>query len=133
MPRFKKSESELVTHFDKWLYVLKHLHKLQDIPQKLREKIFKKLFKQAEIANLNPEEMRTYEESLKIYWDNYSVIETAKHEGREQGRQEGREEGLQQGRQEERIELARRFKQKGVDVRVIAETTGLTKEQIENL
>jgi hypothetical protein len=30
--------------------------------------------------------MRTYDESLKIYWDNYSVIETAKHEGREESK-----------------------------------------------
>jgi predicted nucleotidyltransferase len=66
MPRFKKSEEELLTHFDKWLYVLKHLHKLQDIPEKLRGKIFEKLFSQAEIAKLNPEEMRTYDESLKV-------------------------------------------------------------------
>jgi hypothetical protein len=41
MPRFRKSEEELLTHFDKWLYVLKLLHKLQDIPKKLQEKIFK--------------------------------------------------------------------------------------------
>jgi predicted transposase/invertase (TIGR01784 family) len=125
MPRFQKSEAELVTHFDKWLYLLKHLRDLQEIPQKLQEEVFRKVFSQAEIAKLSPEEMRTYDESLKIYRDNFSVIETAKHEGREKGRQEGREE--------ERIELARRFKQKGVDTQIIAETTGLTKEQIENL
>ncbi len=73
--------------------------------------------------------MRTYDESLKIYWDNYSVIQTAKHEGRELGRQEG----LQQGRQEERIEFAKRLKQKGVAIQIIAETSGLTEEQIEKL
>ncbi len=33
--------------------------------------------------------MRTYDESLKVYWDSYSVLQTAKHEGREQGREEG--------------------------------------------
>ena len=54
----------------------------------LREKTFKKLFSQAAVAKLNPEEIRTYGESLKIYRDNYSVIETAKHESREQGRLE---------------------------------------------
>jgi predicted transposase/invertase (TIGR01784 family) len=133
MPRFKKSEEELLTHFDKWLYVLKHLDKLQDIPKKLRDKIFEKLFNQAEIAKLNPEEMRTYDESLKVYWDNYSVLETAKHEGRQAGREEGREQGREEGRLEERIEFARRLKQKGVDVRIIAETSGLTEEQIEKL
>ncbi len=121
MPRFRKSEEELVSHFDKWLYVLKHLEKLQDIPQWLEEKVFKKLFNQAEVAKLNPEEMRTYDESLKIYWDNYSVIQTAKHEGREEGRQE------------ERFELAKEMKKEGLPVVQIARITGLSKEQIENL
>ena len=31
--------------------------------------------------------MRTYDESLKSYWDNYSVLQTAKYEGRQQGRE----------------------------------------------
>lgn len=31
--------------------------------------------------------MRTYEESLKVYRDNYSVIETAKIEGRKGDKQ----------------------------------------------
>lgn len=34
--------------------------------------------------------MRTYEESLKVYRDNYSFIETAKYEGRQKGWQEAR-------------------------------------------
>jgi predicted transposase/invertase (TIGR01784 family) len=121
MPRFKKREEDLVTHFDKWLYVLKNLPKLKARPQKLQEQVFEKLFSEAELARLTPEEMRTYEESLKVYRDNYSVIETAKIEGR------------QEGRQAERIELAGRLKQKGVNIEIIAETTGLPKEQIEKL
>jgi predicted transposase/invertase (TIGR01784 family) len=129
MPRFKKSEEELLTHFDKWLYVLKHLDKLQDIPQKLREKIFKKLFNQAELAKLNPQEMRTYDESLKVYWDNYSVLQTAKHEGREQGREEGRQEGAS----EKALQIARELKKNGVSNEVIALSTGLSQEQIETL
>ena len=125
MPRFKKSEEELLTHFDKWLYVLKHLDKLQDIPPKLREKIFKKLFTQAEIAKLTPQEMRTYDESLKVYWDNYSVIETAKHEGREQGREEGATEKA--------LHIAREMKQAGEPLEKIARFTDLSQEQIEKL
>jgi hypothetical protein len=35
------------------------------------------------IARLNPEAMKTYEESLKTYWDNYSVLQTARNEGKE--------------------------------------------------
>lgn len=113
IPRFKKEEADLVTHFDKWMFVLKNLHQLQDRPKKLQEKIFEKLFNQAEIAQLTPEDMKTYEESLNTYWDNYSILETAK--------------------KERDIEIARRLKKKGVDIDVIAETTELTKEEIENL
>jgi len=117
MPKFKKTEEELVTHFDKWMYVLKNLPKLQARPTKLQEKIFDKLFTQAEIAKLTQEEMRTYEESLKAYRDNYSVLETAK--------KEGIDEGI--------LTVAKRLKQKGLDIEIIIETTGLSKEQIEKL
>ncbi len=117
MPKFKKGEDELISQFDKWMFVLKNLHRLQDRPVKLQEKVFEKLFAEAEIAKLNPEDMKAYEESLKVYRDNYSVIKTAKNEGRQEGR----------------IEIAKRLRKKGIDVEIIAETTGLTKEQVEKL
>ena len=80
MPKFTKQINQLETHFDKWLYVLKNLHRLEDIPEVLQERIFKKLFSAAEIANYNPEEMTAYEESLKTLRDNYATaqyVETA--------------------------------------------------------
>ena len=52
MPRFKKAENELISQFDKWMYVLKNLHHLQSRPVKLQEKVFEKLFSQAEVAKL---------------------------------------------------------------------------------
>lgn len=113
MPRFKKEEEDLETHFDKWMYVLKNLHRLQNRPKKLQEKVFEKLFNEAEIAKLKPEDMKAYEESLKVYRDNYSIIETAK--------------------KERDIEIARVLKKNGVSIDLIEKSTGLTKEQIEKL
>ena len=129
MPKFRKKEDALDTHFDKWMYVLKNLHRLQERPVKLQEKVFEKLFSEAEIAKLKPEDMKAYEESMKTYWDNYSVLEYAKKEGREEGLEKGREEGREEGR----MEVARRLKRKGVAVDIIAETTGLDKDRIEKL
>jgi predicted transposase/invertase (TIGR01784 family) len=103
------------------LFVLKNLPRLQERPRRLQEKVFEKLFSQAEVAKLNPEEMRAYDESQKIYWDNYSVLVTARSEAR------------REGREEERLEVARRLKQKGIDLETIVEATGLTKEQVEKL
>jgi predicted transposase/invertase (TIGR01784 family) len=61
--------------------------------------------------------MSTYDESLKVYWDNYSVIQTAKHEGRE----------------ERNVEIAREMKNAGESVEKIARFTGLTVEDINQL
>jgi len=113
MPKFRKEVNELVSHLDKWLYVLKNLHRLRDRPVQLQEKVFEKLFSEAEIAKLNSEDMKTYEESLKVYRDNYNVIETARREGK--------------------MEVARELKKNGVSTELIEKTTGLTKEQIEKL
>lgn len=38
---------------------------------------FKKLFDQAEIARYSEAERWEYEESKKVFWDNYSVMKTA--------------------------------------------------------
>ena len=129
MPNFRKREEELTSHFDKWMYVLKNLSRLQDRPRALQEKIFERLFSAAEIARLDPTEMKAYDESLKVLWDNYSIIETAKEEGREEGRLEGREEG----REESRVEIAREMKKEGLPVAQIARFTGLSVEAVEKL
>ena len=73
--------------------------------------------------------MKAYDESLKVLWDNYSMIETAKEEGREAGREEGRIEGREAGR----AEIAKEMKKEGLPVTQIARFTGLGIEEIEKL
>ncbi len=92
MPNFTKTESELITDFDKWLYVLKNMSKLKEIPKVLQERIFKKLFEQAELAKFTPQERSYYHESLKVYRDNKNVLDTAIAEGIEKGIELGRKE-----------------------------------------
>jgi predicted transposase/invertase (TIGR01784 family) len=84
MPNFNKQETELQNHFEKWLFVLRYLSKLQDRPRALQEKIFEKLFAVAEIAKFKPEERMDYEESVKGYRDTKNSIDTAKEEGGEE-------------------------------------------------
>ena len=73
LPKFKKEESELKTHFDKWMYVFTHLSELQNRPKKLQDRVFKKLFEAAEIAKFSPKEREAYEKSLKYYRDIKNV------------------------------------------------------------
>lgn len=77
LPKFNKTEDELETLFDKWMYVLKNLSKLQDRPKALQERVFKKLFQIAAIEKLDHKERQAYESSLKYYWDMKNVIDTA--------------------------------------------------------
>jgi predicted transposase/invertase (TIGR01784 family) len=94
MPNFTKTEDELETSYDKWLYVLKNLATLPNRPNKLQEKIFQRLFETAEIAKFSPEEKEQYEESLKSYRDLKNVIDTSFGEGKIEGKIEEKIEGI---------------------------------------
>lgn len=98
MPHFTKTEDELETTYDKWLYVLKHLPYLDSKPKALQEKVFDQLFAVAEIAKFTSDEMNAYEQSLKYYRDLKNVIDTAILEGETKGRLEGIKEGEIKGR-----------------------------------
>ncbi|MFN8256363.1 MAG: Rpn family recombination-promoting nuclease/putative transposase [Bacteroidales bacterium] len=121
MPKFNKSAEELETKFDKWLFILKNLHKLDRIPEKLKENIFLKLFETAEIAKFSQTEYQEYEDSLKYYRDIKNSLETA------------REEGKMEGKIEEKIEIARTGLKEGLPSDLIIKLTGLTRDDIENL
>jgi predicted transposase/invertase (TIGR01784 family) len=139
MPKFSKPLSALTTHFDKWMYVLRNLNKLDRVPDELREGIFLKLFELAEIARFSPKEAEAYEESLKSYRDLKNSLDTAREEGIIQGRQEGREEGRQEGREEGRqegIELVLKvidLSKSGKNIDEIASQVGISKERVTEI
>ena len=60
-------------------------------------------------------------------------IKDGKQLGLKEGREEGRQEGKQEGKQENKQEIAKKMKDKGFDIEIIIELTGLEKEVIENL
>lgn len=129
MPKFQKTEDELETMADKWLYALKNLPHLLERPKALQERIFKKFFDVAEIGNLSKEEYAKYFESEKVYYDNDGAIRTAEAKGIAKGREEGRAEG----EQKKAFDIARNLLQMGMSSAQVSEVTGLTIEEIETL
>ena len=129
IPKFDKHESELVTMYDKWMYVLKNLSRLMERPAALQERVFTRLFEQAEISKFNPTELKLYEDSVNAYRDIVNAIRTA--EKRKYA--EGREEGLAEGRTEWRIEIARKLREINMQTNEIAIITKLSIEEIEKL
>ena len=132
MPKFTKREDELETMFDKWLFALSNLSRLLERPEALQDRIFTRLFEQAEIARFTPKERNEYVASRKEYWDNYSIVETALKKGIEKGRAEGLAEGEAKARQE-KLESARSLKDNGVPLEVIVKSLNLTVEEAEPL
>jgi predicted transposase/invertase (TIGR01784 family) len=157
MPKFKKTEAELVTLFDKWLFALKNLPRLLERPAALQERIFKKFFDVAEVAALPKEEYAKYLESEKVYYDLDGAFRTADNKGYsrglERGKKEGKKEGLKEGmakgmeqgiakgmeqgmakgREETNLENARRMKAKGIAPQDIADITGIAIETIKDM
>jgi len=135
MPNFNKQLDELETNFDKWLYVIKNLHKLQEIPDRLKTKIFEKLFKTAQYSAMSKRERDLYEESLKYYNDLKNSLDTAFEEGKAKAYKqiksilEQKDKLLEQERQN-LINTAKKLKQKGFSLEEISEITGLPIEFI---
>ena len=153
MPKFKKTEDELVGLTDKWLYALKNLPRLLERPKALQERIFSKFFEVAEVAALSKEEYAKYWESEKVFYDNQGAFMTADQKGynrgvaegeakgraageakgRAEGEAKGRAEGEAKGRADALKENAHRMKADGMATDLISKYTGLSVEEIEQL
>lgn len=117
MPNFRKTEEELKTRLDKWLYFIKHLEDFQVIPNIIADEVFQQAFDKAELAKLGSIEMEEYERSLKVFRDLNGAFTTAHDEGKV----------------EVKTEIASFMKAENETIEKIIKYTGLTKEEIEKL
>ena len=138
--KFDKSLEELETLYDKWLYVLKNLSKLDNRPKELRDRVFDRLFEESEIAKFTPLELREYEDSKKAYRDIKNSIDTAKREGIEEGMEKGIKKGIKQGieigqkKEHERLlNTARALFASGMSLEQVKQFTGLNDEEINQI
>lgn len=116
--RFRKRLWELEGVFDKWMYLLKHMHEMVEIPKEFDDPLFRRLFLLAEINNFTAKEYEQYQKSLENMGDYQNIINTAVEEaelrGLAQGREEGLEEGMEKGREEGRQEGLQEGLQEGI-------------------
>ena len=80
-----KSEGDLLTDTDKWMYLLKHMSTLDKIPTFLDKRVFQLIFKISEVAKLRKEERMAYEASLKNKWDTQNAFDAVRREARVEG------------------------------------------------
>jgi len=133
LPYFTKEADECENVFERIIYVLKHMDALQRMPWILQDQVFKKLSEIAEVGSLSKEDREKYDESLRHYRDTLVVMEGQYLEGEKKGRAEGGAEGRAEGRAEERLLNARKLKENGVPIDIIAKSLSLTEKELADL
>ena len=117
MPLFNKKEHELETHFDKWVYFLKHLEDTDHIPAILNEPVFQKGFDIAEVSHLSSEQYDDYLKSVLIYNEAKAVTDTA----------------FADGEKVKALEVARTMLAEGFEIATVARITKLTEAEIKTI
>ena len=99
----------------------------------LTDKVFDRLFEEAEIAKFTPQEMREYETSKMAYRDIKNSVDTAKREGIAEGKEIGMKEGMEKGMNQKALEIAKNMLAMGLSAEQVAKATQLPLEIIKNL
>ena len=149
LPSFTKEEDECENDFERWIYVLKNMEKLQRLPFKARKAVFEKLEQIVDIAAMSKEDRMKYDESIKVYRDQLVTMEYERQKGKAEGfaegkaegeatgfakgKAEGKAEGREEGKEAERLKNARGMKAAGIAPDLIAQITGLSLETVEGL
>ena len=151
LPKFKPQTFSQKKMHVLWLRYLTEVGEgMFDVPQELMDvPEIKKAVDQLQQSAFNDAQLQGYDE----FWDAVRVEKTLMsdaldegqkqgieqgmkqgiEQGIEQGLKQGIEQGVEKGRKEERLEIARNLKKTGVTADIIAQSTGLSEEEINAL
>ena len=148
LPKFHKTEAELSSIQDKWLYFIKNAGNLDYIPKNLDQEL-EKAFNIANEANLSEEELELQHKKKDFIYIQKSSIEFATKTGMEQGLEKGLQQGLEQGLQQgleqglqqgleqgewnNTLKIIENAHRMGLPMQAIIELTGLDEEKISAL
>ena len=133
LPKFTKTESELATITDKWLYFIQNAGQMHFIPQTFIEPPLVDAFGIANTSNLSEEEFEMQEKRHDFIWLQKKAIEKAHKDGLAQGWTQGRAEGETEGIRKGKLDMARGMLRDGLPIEMIMKYSGLLKDEIEHL
>lgn len=131
MPFYREmKESDCKNDIDKWIFNLTNMPEMKTQLAFTKEiPLFMRLEEIASYSALSPKQQIQYDDSF----NNYLAVLGNEAYNRRVGFEQGRAEGIQQGRAEEKIAIARTLKASGVDIDLIAKSTGLSPNEIQKL
>jgi len=126
--KFFKIEEELETIEDFWLFFLTESTKVKRPPAKIKDVNILKAYEVLERFNWNDAEYDAYIRAKLLADTEKLELEDAYSKGEAKGKVDGLEEGELKGR----LEIAKNLLAEGLNVKLIAKTTGLAEEEIKN-
>ncbi len=120
LKRFDKPLEECKDIIDKWCYALKYMSRLDELPSELQNRVFKKLFKAAEIAHFSTEKRNIYQHEMITERDEINIRRTAEKRARAEGRTEGR------------LEVSKKMIENGMSIDEVVKYTGIPIEEISS-
>ena len=120
LKKFLKKNPGISNKLEQWLWLLIGKEEKVKMASKQNKKIEKVVKDLDEMSADENERLEAYKRKLAVWDYNVSIAEAT-------------ERGKLEGVEEEKITIAKKLKQKGIDTKAIIEITGLTKEKIENL
>ena len=115
--KFNKRIEELKTNYDKWLFILKNLSRLDRQPEYLQTAVFNRLFAKKKKTKFTKTKLREYEDSLKAYRDIKNSLDSAE----------------EKGERKKAIEIAKNLLEMGMSIENIMKATGLSQKEIDML
>ncbi|MEI6747264.1 MAG: Rpn family recombination-promoting nuclease/putative transposase [Methylococcaceae bacterium] len=129
LKKFTKSQAQLETVAEKWIYFLQHADDLDRVPENADTPALKDAYEVAAQHTWTREELDIYEAQEFKIAVNQNVIETARLDGIA----EGIEQGLEKGKLEEKFAIAKGMLAEGLSIEIIAKLTSLTHDEIQSL
>ena len=127
VPFGKPEQCKSVT--EQLAYSMKYMNRMSECPKEFEDRLFPLLFQASAYANMTVKQQQEVTSIMRTELDRIAENEYARKEGVKQGREEGRAEG----REEEKRAMAQRFRDLGVDPKIVQEATGLSQEEIKAL
>ena len=129
LPKFNKSENQLTSIIDQWVYFIKNAENLAIIPDNITDEALKTAYEDANKHNWTKAELDAYDYGLMREQDEKGVVELQLKKATEQGEKKGKIEG----KIEEQIKFVKNADTMGLSIENIVNLTGLSKEEIENI
>lgn len=129
LPKFRKERPRLANKLECWLALIDGKGELIEMAKE-KDKIIKEAVEELEELLANEEVRELYEYRLSAQLEENSRLNYAQKEGLR--RRNGKTE-CKSGRKKEKMEIAKKMKNKGMDIESILSITGLSKTEINNL